>query len=160
MTLESHMKTSISALLASLPFILLCGACSAQGVTPQLAALSYEEALQAYHHAGRDETYRCIHQIANEHYEATATSKSIAIVIDDVLYLKLDGKLIELIQTEADEKSARFASETTTVQAGYSIIKQFNFSEYRESDDRHVNFWVETPSGMQKLKTFGNRCGI
>ncbi|MEO4049111.1 hypothetical protein AAFN46_18755 [Pseudomonas sp. CAU 1711] len=154
------MKPSICALLASFPFILLSSACSAQEVTLQLEALSYEEALQAYHHAGRDEIYRCIHQIANDHYEATATAKPIAIVIDDVLYLKLSGKLIELIQTEADEKSARFASEVTTAQAGYSIIKQFNFSEYRESDDRHVDFWVETPSGKQQLKTFGNRCGI
>lgn len=154
------MKTSISALLASLSFILLSSACSAQGATPQLEALSYEEALQAYRHAGRDENYRCIHQIANDHYEATATTKPIAIVIDDALYLKLDGKLIELSQTEADEKSARFASEATTAQAGYSIIKQFNFSEYRESDDRHVDLWVETPFGKQQLKTFGSRCGI
>lgn len=152
------MKPSISALLASLPFVLFGSACSAREASPQLEALSYEEALQAYHHAGRDESYRCIHQIANDQYKAAATAKPIAIVIDDVLYLKLDGKLITLNQTEADEKSARFASEAT--QAGYSIIKQFNFSEYRESDDRHVDFWVETSFGKQQLKTFGSRCGI
>lgn len=154
------MKPSISALLASLPFVLLGSACSAREASPQLEALSYEEALQAYHHAGRDESYRCIHQIANDQYEATATAKPIAIAIDDVLYLKLDGKLIELTQTEADEKSARFASEATATQAGYSIIKQFNFSEYRESDDRQVDLWVETSFGKQQLKTFGGRCGI
>lgn len=157
------MKQLVITLSTCLPLLLMCSACSAKQQMEnsfQLQTLSYTEALLAYRNADRDENYRCIHQIANDQYKANSAAKPIAIVIDDALYLKLDGRLLELEQTESNEKTAHFISNTANVEAGYSIIKQFNFSEYNESDDRHVDFWVKTPSGKQQLKTFGNRCGI
>lgn len=160
---DIRMKQRVISLSTCLPLLLLCSACRAQQPMEspvQLQTLSYAEALQAYRHADRDENYRCIHQIADDQYKASSAAKPIAIVIDDALYLKLDGRLLELAQTDSDEKTAHFMSDTANVEAGYSIIKQFNFSEYNESDDRHVDFWVKTPSGKRQLKTFGNRCGI
>ncbi|MDA8486837.1 hypothetical protein NNO07_27580 [Pseudomonas resinovorans] len=154
------MKPRLNALLSSLSFVLLGSACSTQGNSPQLGTLSYEEALQAYHGSGRDEIYRCIHELANDQYQVVPPAKPIAIVIDDVLYLKLAGTLTELTQIRLDEKSASFADASTATEAGYTIVKQFNFSEYRESDDRYVDFWINTPTWKQQLRTFGNRCGI
>lgn len=122
--------------------------------------LSYNEALQAYHSAGRGETYRCIHQTADDHYKTSPDAKPVAIVIDDVLYLKRNGRLLELKQVEISEKTARYTTSDSQTEAGYSIIDQFNFSEYNESDDRNVELWVKTPAGTQHMKTFGNRCGI
>lgn len=153
------MKPRLSALL-SLPFVLFGSACSAQGHSSQLETLSYEEALQAYHGGGRDEIYRCIHELADDQYQVAIPAKPIAIVIDDVLYLKLAGKLTELTQIRLNEKSAAFLDASTTTEAGYTVVKQFNFSEYRESDDRYVDFWIKTPTRKQQLRTFGNRCGI
>lgn len=158
------MKRSITSLLAYLPLLFLCSACAAPPQTEkpaiQLQSLSYDEALQAYRGAGRDENYRCIHQAADDHYKASADAKAVAIAIDDVLYLKLDGRLLELAQTEISEKAARYTNSDARIEAGYSIVKQFNFSEYNESDDRNVELWVNTPDGTQHMKTFGNRCGI
>lgn len=151
------MKANGGALLL---FIAICSACSSRGNEPQLDTLSYEEALQAYRLAGRDETYRCVHKAANDQFQATGAAPTIAVVIDDVLYLKINGNLIELAQTEISEKSARFVGNSKGIQAGYTIIKQFNFSEYRESEDRYINFWIESASGKQHQIAFGERCGI
>jgi hypothetical protein len=157
------MKRNITSLLAYLP-LLLCSACTAppqvEKPTVQLQSLPYDEALQAYHGAGRDESYRCIHQAADDHYKTSADAKAVAIVIDDVLYLRLDGHLVELAQTEISEKAARYTNSDARIEAGYSIVKQFNFSEYNESDDRNVELWVNTPDGTQHVKAFGNRCGV
>lgn len=158
------MKRSITSLLAYLPLLFLCSACAAPPLAEksviQLQSLSYDEALQAYHSAERDENYRCIHQTADDHYKASADAKTVAIVIDDVLYLKLNGRLLELAQTEISEKAARYTNINARIEAGYTIVKQFNFSEYNESDDRNVELWVNTPDGTQHVKTFGDRCGV
>jgi len=158
------MKRSMTSLLACLPLLFLCTACAVTEQTEkpatQLQSLSYDEALQAYHSAGRDENYRCIHQAADDHYKTSADAQAVAIVIDEVLYLKRDGRLLELGQMEISEKAARYTNSEAQIEAGYSIIKQFNFSEYNESDDRNVDLWVKTPEGTQHVKTFGNRCGI
>lgn len=158
------MKRSLTSLLAYLSLLFLCTACA---VTPksekpaiQLQSLSYNEALQAYRSDARDENYRCIHQATDDHYKTNVDAQILAIVIDDALYLKRDGVLLELGQIEISEKTAHYANTDAQIEAGYSIIKQFNFSEYNESDDRNVDLWVKTPDGIQHLKTFGNRCGI
>lgn len=158
------MKRSMTSMLTYLPLLLLCTACA---VTPQaekpviqLQSLSYDEALQAYRGAARDENYRCIHQTADDLYKASTDAQIVAIVIDDVMYLKRNGVLLELGQIEISEKAAHYTNSDARIEAGYSIIKQFNFSEYNESDDRNVDLWVKTPEGTQHLKTFGNRCGI
>ncbi len=158
------MKRNITSLMAYLPLLFLCTACAAPLQTEepaiQLQGLSYDEALQAYRGAGRDENYRCIHQAADDHYKSGTAAEAVAIVIDDTLYLKLNGRLLELRQMEISEKAARYTNSDARIEAGYSIIKQFNFSEYNESDDRNVDLWVNTPEGTQHVKTFGNRCGI
>lgn len=159
------MKTILGLrLLTQLTLLLLCSACSAQMATTKpaiaLERLSYKEAVTAYRSANRDENYRCIHQIADEQYKAEPEASAIAIAIDDVLYLKFNGHLLELTQMDISETSARYISSDSKVEAGYSIVKQFNFSEYNESDDRYVDLWVKTPDGTHHVSTFGNRCGV
>lgn len=158
------MNRSMTSLMTYLPLLFLCTACAvapqAEKPAIQLQSLSYDEALQAYRSAARDENYRCIHQAADDLYKSSTDAQILAIVIDDVLYLKRDGVLLELEQVEISEQAAHYTSADARVEAGYSIIKQFNFSEYNESDDRNVDLWVKTPEGTRHLKTFGNRCGI
>lgn len=157
------MKQKITSLLAYLPLLILCSSCAsplqAEEPAAPLQSLSYDEALQVYHSAAREENYRCIHHAADDRYRASTDAKIVAIVIDDVLYLKRGGRLLELGQTEISEKAARYTNSDARIEAGYSIIKQFNFSEYNESDDRNVDLWIKTPEGTQHVKTFGNRCG-
>lgn len=134
----------------------------AAGVEPviQLQSVSYDEALRAYHDSGRDEIYRCIHKAADGRYNLTAETPVVAIVIDDMMYLRIDGRLLELVQVKLDEKAGRYTTRDARVEAGYSIIDRFNFSEYNESEDRTVALWVKTPHGAQRLKAIGSRCGI
>lgn len=140
--------------------LLLCIQVQAGCASSRLDDLTYEEAVEAYRATSRFENYRCIHLMADGDYRPVEAAKPIAIEIDDVLYLKLDGRLYELAQTAMDETEANYGASTGELEAGYTIIRQFNHSEYGESDDRHVDFWVKTPDGKQSFKTFGNRCGV
>ncbi|MDO9618122.1 MAG: hypothetical protein Q7J43_10630 [Pseudomonas sp.] len=152
------------ALLAYPSMLFLCSACTVQPQKEkpslQLQNLTYADALQAYRSTPRNENYRCTHQLADDNYTASADAKVVAVEIDDALYLRQDELLLELGQTQFSEKAARYENSISQIEAGYSIIKQFNFSEYNESDDRHVDLWVKTPKGTQHVKTFGHRCGI
>lgn len=158
------MKRRMIALLACLSILFLCSACTVQPQKEkpplQLQNLTYVDALQAYRSTARDENYRCTHQLANDNYTASADAKIVAVEIDDVLYVRHDELLVELGQTQLSEKDAHYKNSIKQIEAGYSIIKQYNFSEYNESDDRHVDLWIKTPEGTQHVKTFGHRCGI
>jgi hypothetical protein len=141
-------------------FLLLCISALAGCSSPQLESLTYEEAVEAYRATGRFENYRCIHLLADDNYKPVKTAQPTAIEIDEVLYLKSDGRLHELSQVTANETEASYGTSTEELKAGYSIVRAFNQSEYGESDDRHVNLWVKTPGGKQTFKTFGDRCGL
>ena len=158
------MKHRMITLLACLSIFFLCSACTVQPQKEkpslQLQNLTYADALQAYRSTARNENYRCTHQLADDNYTASADAKLVAVEIDDVLYVKQNHLLVELEQTQLSENGAHYANTIKQIEAGYSIIKQFNFSEYNESDDRHVDLWIKTPKGTQHLKTFGHRCGI
>lgn len=158
------MKHRMITLLACLSIFFLCSACTVQPQKEkpslQLQNLTYADALQAYRSTARNENYRCTHQLADDNYTASADAKLVAVEIDDVLYVKQNHLLVELEQTQLSENGAHYANTIKQIEAGYSIIKQFNFSEYNESDDRHVDLWIKTPKGTKHLKTFGRRCGI
>lgn len=159
------MNRKLITFLTQISLLFLCGASHAQqpqsaSTTLVLENITYEEALKAYRSANRDENYRCTHKIADDQYNAKANAQVIAIAIDDVLYLKLNGRLLELTQTDINEKSAVYKNSDIRIEAGYTIIKQFNYSEYNESDDRNVDLWIKSPRGTQIVKTFGDRCGI
>jgi hypothetical protein len=158
------MKRRMIALLAYLSMLLLCSACTVQLQKEKTALplqnLTYADALQVYRSSARNENYRCTYQIAGDNYTASADAKTIAVEIDDALYLRYGELLVELRQTQFSEQAAHFENSIQQMEAGYSIIKQFNFSEYNESDDRFVDLWVKTPEGTQHVKTFGHRCGI
>lgn len=151
----NHLLKKLSPLFLPLCVSVLTG-CS----STQLESLTYEEAIEAYRATGRFENYRCIHLLADDNYKPIKTAQPIAIEIDEVLYLKSDGRLHELPQVTANAAEASYGTGTEDLEAGYSIIRRFNPSEYGESDDRHVNLWVKTPGGKQTFKTFGDRCGL
>lgn len=158
------MKRCMIALLAYLSMLFLFSACTVQPhkekLSLQLQNLIYADALQAYRSTARNENYRCTHQLADDNYTASAYAKFVAVEIDDVLYVKHNHLLVELEQTQLNENSAHYENTIKQIEAGYLIIKRFNYSEYNESNDRHVDLWIKTPKGTQHMKTFGYRCGV
>lgn len=140
--------------------LLLCIHAQTGCASTKLDSLTYEEAVGTYRAASRFENYRCIHLAADDNYQPIKTAKPIAIEIDEVLYLKSDGRVHELTRTAVSETEASYTNSTGELEAGYSIVRRFNYSEYGESDDRHVNLWINTPDGKQTFKTFGDRCGL
>jgi hypothetical protein len=41
-----------------------------------------------------------------------------------------------------------------------TMVQQFNFSEYNESDDRNVDLVIEVEGKTEIYKTFGAACGL
>ena len=158
------MKRRMITQQACLSIFFLCSACTIQPQKEkpalQLQNVTYANALQAYRSTARNEDYRCTHQLADDNYIASIDTKIVAVEIDDVLYIRHNQILVELEQTQFSENGALYNNSIKKIEARYSIIKQFNFSEYNESDDRHVDLWIRTPEGTQHMKTFGHRCGI
>lgn len=85
---------------------------------------------------------------------------ALVIELDSSLYLKWQGALIELDQLSIGEDSAEYANSNHMLQLGYRIMRRFNFSEYRESDDREVDIRIDTPTGNHALQLIGRSCGI
>ncbi|MNZ83584.1 hypothetical protein D3C78_1023170 [compost metagenome] len=140
--------------------LLLCIHAQTGCASTKLDNLTYEEAVEIYRAASHFENYRCIHLAADDNYQPIKAAKPIAIEIDEVLYLKIDGRVHELTRTTVSETEASYVNSTDKLEAGYSIVRRFNYSEYGESDDRHVNLWVKTPDKKKAFKTFGDRCGL
>lgn len=85
---------------------------------------------------------------------------ALVVELDSSLYLKWQGTLIELDQLSIGEDSAEYANRNHMVRLGYRIMRRFNFSEYRESDDREVDMRIDTPTGSHALQLIGRSCGI
>lgn len=146
-------STAAKALL----FILSCGylaGCSAH----ELEAITYQEAVTQYQEGGGIENYRCALVPANEQYQALHDAKPIAIEIDDVLFVKIAGSVQELQQSDISE--TRTAYTHAEMSATLTTVRQFNYSEYNESDDRHVDLTFEAGGKAQTYKTFGAACGL
>lgn len=141
----------------ALAFILSCGylaGCSALELEP----LTYQEAVTQYQEGGGIENYRCALVPADEQYQAKADAQPIAVEIDEVLFVKIDGFVHELQQREIDETHTAYAFEGMS--ATLTTVSQFNPSEYNESDDRHVDLAFESAGQTATYKTFGAACGL
>lgn len=124
-----------------------------------LNPLSYEEAIEIFRKKHKDEVYRCAYIPADKNYEKKQETP-IAVEIDDFLYINLNKKILELHRIESNEDSAVYINEKNNIEAKYIISKRYNISEYGESDDRNVKFWIKTADNNIFIKAFGNRCGI
>ncbi|MDP2715140.1 hypothetical protein [Rheinheimera sp.] len=137
--------------------ILCCGywaGCTAIELEP----ISYREAVAEYRSSGGNENYRCVLLPADEHYQAMTKTSPIAVEIDQVLYIKIAGSLHTLQQSDIDNSGTRYAADN--ISATLTIISQFNFTEYSESDDRHVDLSLQAGGKERLYKTFGTACGI
>jgi hypothetical protein len=137
--------------------ILSCGylaGCAALELEP----ITYQEAVTQYQEGGGIENYRCALVPADEHYGALPDAQPIAVEIDEVLFVKIAGTVQELQQTEISETGAAYAH--ADMSATLTTVRQFNHSEYNESDDRHVDLTFDLGGKTETYKTFGAACGL
>lgn len=138
-------------------FILSCGylaGCAAVELEP----ITYQEAVTQYQEGGGIENYRCALVPADDHYGALPDAQPIAVEIDEVLFVKIAGTVQELQQTDISETRTSYAYEGMS--ATLTTVRQFNHSEYGESDDRHVDLAFESAGETETYKTFGAACGL
>lgn len=138
-------------------FILSCGylaGCAAL----ELESITYQEAVTQYQEGGGIDNYRCALVPTDEQYQALPDAQPIAVEIDDVLFVKIAGAVRELQQTDITETRTTYAH--THMSATLTTVRQFNQSEYNESDDRHVDFAFEAGGKTETYKTFGVACGL
>lgn len=137
--------------------ILTCGylaGCAALELEP----IAYEEALTQYQEGGGIENYRCALVPADEQYRASSAPQPIAVEIDEVLFVKINGSIHELQQAEITETRAAYAQ--ADMRATLTILRQFNQTEYNESDDRHVDLAFEADGKTTIYRTLGAACGL
>lgn len=138
-------------------FILSCGylaGCAALELEP----ITYQEAVTQYQEGGGIENYRCALVPADERYQALHDAQPIAVEIDDALFVKIAGAVRELRQTDITE--TRTAYTHTHMSATLTTVRQFNQSEFNESDDRHVELTLEADGKTETYRTFGAACGL
>ncbi|WP_213662317.1 hypothetical protein [Stutzerimonas stutzeri] len=139
--------------------VLSCGyqvGCSALEL--ELEAITYQEALTRYQETSGIENYRCALIPADDNYRAIRDARPIAVEIDEMLFVKTAGIVQELQQTDMSETHTLYAADGMT--ATLTIVRQFNRSEYNESDDRHVDLAFEMDGETVIYKTFGAACGL
>lgn len=141
----------------ALAFVLCCGygsACAAIELEP----ISYREAVDQYRDSGGVENYRCALLPADADYHTVTEASPIAVEIDHVLFIRIAGRLHTLQQSDINNSGARY--DAGNINATLTIISQFNFTEYNESDDRHVNLVVEAGGKKTRYNTLGTACGL
>jgi hypothetical protein len=154
---KKQMSVGRHAVGQALVFILSCGylaGCTAL----ELESITYQEAVTQYQEGGGIENYRCALVPADEQYQALKDAQPIAVEIDESLFVKIDGTVHELQQTEIEATLTAYAYEDMS--ATLITLSQFNHSEYGESDDRHVDLAFESAGNQQTYKTFGAACGL
>lgn len=137
--------------------ILSCGylaGCAALELEP----ITYEEALVQYQEGGGIENYRCALVPTDEQYRALPEAQPIAVEIDEVLFVRIDDSIHELRQTHMTETRTAYAQ--AGMNATLTTLRQFNQTEYNESDDRHVDVTFDADGKTETYKTFGAGCGL
>ncbi|QNR47766.1 MULTISPECIES: hypothetical protein [Pseudomonas] len=119
-------------------------------------AITYEEALQKFNEAHEDENYRCQYSLVGMSEDAPLA----AVEIEDFLYLKLSGSIIELMSRGRGEDFGNYGSESEGVKFSYKVLRKYNVSEYQESDDRDVEVEFSYRGKSEVLKMYGFGCGI
>lgn len=147
----AHVAGQVLLLLLSCGYLAGCSALPLEPITYQEAATRYQE-------GGGIENYRCALAPADEQYHALRDAQPIAVEIDEVLFVKLDGTVQALQQTDITETRTAYAHDDMA--ATLTTVSQFNHSEYNESDDRHVDLVFEADGKTETYKTFGAACGL
>lgn len=124
----------------------------------ELEPITYQEAVSQYQEGGGIEDYRCVLVPVDGQYRTLGEAKPIAVEIDDVLFVKLDGLVLELQQRDINETRTLYAFEGMS--ARLATVNQFNQSEYNESDDRYVDVTFQSAGQTVFYKTFGTACGL
>nr|WP_298117314.1 hypothetical protein [uncultured Pseudomonas sp.] len=122
-----------------------------------LEIFNFKEAT-AHHRSLHNEGF--ISQCAYNLWGQESPDGALVVELDSSLYLKWQGALIEFDQLSIGENAAEYANHDHMLQLSYRITRRFNFSEYRESDDREVDMRIDTPSGGHALELIGRSCGI
>jgi hypothetical protein len=124
----------------------------------ELEPITYQEAVTQYQEAGGVENYRCSLVPTDEQYQTRSDARPIAVEIDDRLFIKLDGVIHELQQNDIDENFTAYSFKDMS--ATLTTVSQFNYSEYNESDDRHVDLAFKYAGKNELYRTFGTACGL
>ncbi|MDH1263845.1 hypothetical protein [Pseudomonas sp. GD03944] len=149
--LARHRTGQALALILSLGYLMGCAAF-------ELEPITYQEAVSQYQEGGGIENYRCVLVPVDGQYRTLGEAKPIAVEIDNVLFVKLDGFALELQQRDINETRTLYAFEGMS--ARLATVNQFNQSEYNESDDRYVDFTFQSAGQTVFYKTFGTACGL
>ena len=141
----------------ALAFILCCGYWSVCAAI-ELEPISYREAVDQYRASGGVENYRCVLLPADAGYHTVTKASPIAVEIDHVLFIRIAGSLHTLQQSDSNNADSRYVADN--ISATLTIISQFNFTEYNESDDRHVNLIVQAGGKKTLYNAIGKACGL
>ncbi|AZD76452.1 hypothetical protein [Pseudomonas chlororaphis] len=149
-------KTFMARALACL--LLLSGAACAEknNISKGFDVITYEEALEKFNEEHSDENYRCQYSLSG----VSENSPLTAVEIEDFVYLKKNGSIIELAGKDRDENTGSYSSRDGELKMSYKVLKKYNFSEYQESDDRDVEVKFTYQGKVEVVKMYGIRCGI
>lgn len=135
---------------------------SAQTTSPALTPLSFEEAEAQFRKTINPDgqVSQCGYVQADARYKAKQTAPNIAVELDGILFVKYQGRLVALKVVKESKRRIDYANKASGLRISINLIKQFNQSEYGESDDRHADLTVTTAAGSRRIKTAGWSCGI
>ena len=137
---------------------------SAQTTPPALSTFSFKEATAQFRKTINPDgqNAQCGYVQADARYKAKKGAPNIAVELDDVLYVKYQGRLIALKTVKENKQSTNYADNTSGLRINIRLIKQFNRSEYGESEDRLGDLTVSNSANkvLQRLKVAGWSCGV
>lgn len=128
----------------------------AKGEPAGLQPLTLAEALAAYHQSGEIEAFQCVHVPVGKNSEVGKIP--LAVELDNMIYLKIDGRLVGVDRIKSSDMHSRYLSKTTRVDV--FIQKTTNTSEYGEASNRQMLLRVVNGGRTFSIKTFGAACGI
>ncbi|BAV78199.1 hypothetical protein PCAU_5990 [Pseudomonas chlororaphis subsp. aurantiaca] len=149
-------KTFMVHALACLLFMSGAAYAEENNISKGFDAITYEEALEKFNEKHSDENYRCQYSLSGVNENSPLT----AVEIEDFIYLKKNGSIIELAGKDRDENAGSYSSRDGVLNMSYKVLKKYNFSEYQESDDRDVEFKFSYQGKVEVVKMHGIRCGI
>ncbi|MGE7958760.1 hypothetical protein ACQKQA_19605 [Pseudomonas sp. NPDC089530] len=138
--------------------LLLSGAVCAEknNISKGFDVITYEEALEKFNEEHSDENYRCQYSLSG----ANENSPLTVVEIENFIYLKKNGSIIELVGKDRGVNTGSYSSRDGELKILYKVLKKYNFSEYQESDDRDVKVKFIYQGQVEVVKMYGIRCGI
>lgn len=149
-------KTFMVRTLACLLFLSGAACAEKNNISKGFDVITYEEALEKFNEEHSDENYRCQYSL----FGVSENSSLTAVEIEDFIYLKKNGSIIELVGKDRDENAGSYSSRDGGLKISYKVLKKYNFSEYQESDDRDVEIKFTYQGKVEVVKMYGIRCGV